>query len=121
MLTHPHRWVSFVTGQDFPGPCDCVCHATPVWLAAHPQFEILGPIVISASIAMVHVLAWKQIPSELGFHDEDVLENVAAVSRAARVPDPPHVNVTVPISMAGSVAFQFGFLGATTFIAAKHF
>src|SRR5579859_7911303 len=39
MLTHLHRWVSLIAGQDFAGPHDCIRYATAVWLAGGCSME----------------------------------------------------------------------------------
>jgi len=75
----------FVSGQDLARPGDGVLDPTTNGLRFDPQLEVFGSIVVAHAVAMVDGFAGDQVAAEDGLHHQDVLEDIAVVSRASRM------------------------------------
>jgi len=67
----------FVAPDDLPGPQQGILRSDARGLRTNPYLEVLGPVVVPDSIAMMDALIRKQGPPEEFLHDEDMFENVA--------------------------------------------
>jgi hypothetical protein len=55
-----------------------------------PQFQILGPVVVTDAIEVMNGFVWKERASQHPLHHEDVFEYVAAGSGSRMVGEPDH-------------------------------
>ena len=105
------RYVA-VFGDDFTRPCEGVAGPDAGRLGSCPQLQVFRAVVIAHAVAVMHVLARQEIPAKRLLHDENVLEDVAAVARfrVLRSPD-QRVSVSVPAPPASPVVVRWSALG----------
>jgi hypothetical protein len=101
-----------VFGDDLARPCKGVDRPDACRLWSYPQLQVLGAVVVSDAVAVMHVLARQEIPAKELLHDENVLEDVAAVTRfrVLRSPD-QRVPVSVPAPPASPIVVRWAALG----------
>jgi hypothetical protein len=69
-----------VLAKNLPRPGDGVFDPDPGRLWSHPQFQILKPVIVPDSVAVMHRFVRHEMSTEGRLHDEDVLKDVAALA-----------------------------------------
>lgn len=62
-----------------------------------PQFEVLGPVVVTAPVLVMHAFMWLKVTAEDLFHYENVLKNVRPLPRGARVVGCEYLDVSTSV------------------------
>ena len=78
-----------VAGDDLQSPGDRVLRTDSARLRAHPEFEVLDPVVVLDTVEMVHRLVGAQKTADRLLHDQDVLKDVRASLSGSRMPRSP--------------------------------
>ena len=101
-----------VPGDDLACPREGVDAADTCRLGSNPQLQVLGAVIITDAVAVMHVLPWQEIPAKHLLHDENVLKNVASVAcpRVLRRPD-QRIPVLVPGPPASPIVVRCPALG----------
>jgi hypothetical protein len=87
-------------------------------LRACPQLEVLRPIIVFDSIAMMNVLSGQEIPAEHLLHDKNVFEDIPSLVRPGvswrqdhHVPALVPCPATLPVAVGGSAVVTAGVTG----------
>ena len=90
-----------VSGDDLACPWKSVNAPDACRLWSYPQLQVLGAVVVSDAVAVMHVLARQEIASQHLLHDQDVLEHVTPVAGPRVLGCPDH---RVSVLVAGPPA-----------------
>lgn len=66
----------FVQIKNLMRPSNSVHRAYAGWMRLRPKLQIVNVVVVLYTVDVVDCFVWQEVPSEMGLHDQNVVEHL---------------------------------------------